>query len=230
MNDNFTALVIGARGGIGSAMVSALEKDPRCERVIGASRTGDYQADIGDKESLKALAKRLRDEGVSLDFLFIATGILAPEGKGPEKSLSALDPETMKEVFQINAFGPALAIAAFAPLLRRNAPTRVAALSARVGSIGDNGLGGWYSYRASKAALNQLLHSAAIELQRKHTENVCVALHPGTIETALTAGHANGNFTHSPEECVQNLLTVLDSLTPADTGEFFDYAGKAIPW
>ena len=131
----------------------------------------------------------------------------------------------------MNAVGPALVLKHFVPLLPRRGRSVVAALSARVGSIGDNRLGGWYGYRASKAALNQLLRTAAVELARTHPEAVCVALHPGTVATRLSAPHGKAGLrVRTPDQAAADLLAVLDGLTPAHTGGFFDADGRAVPW
>jgi NAD(P)-dependent dehydrogenase (short-subunit alcohol dehydrogenase family) len=162
--------------------------------------------------------------------VLVATGALAPPGLGPEKSLRALDPAAMAALFALNATGPMLVLKHALRLMPRDRRAVFAALSARVGSIGDNALGGWYSYRASKAALNQLVRTAAIEVARSHRAAAVVALHPGTVATALTAAHAHGHPTVAPATAAANLLAVIDRLTPADTGSFLDWKGERIPW
>ena len=162
------------------------------------------------------------------DLIFVAVGILAPTGASPEKTLGAISAGDMAQVMAVNAIGPALILSHVPPLLAKTGV--VAVLSARVGSIGDNRIGGWYSYRASKAALNQIVHGAAIELGRSHKQSVCVALHPGTVETPFTADYAGRHKTVSAPEAAANLLAVLDGLTPAQSGGFYDYAGKEIVW
>jgi NAD(P)-dependent dehydrogenase (short-subunit alcohol dehydrogenase family) len=136
----------------------------------------------------------------------------------------------MASQFALNAIGPALVLKHMVRHLPRDRVSRFAVLSARVGSIGDNALGGWYSYRAAKTALNQLIHTASIEVARTHPQSIVVALHPGTVDTALTAAHAGGHPTVIPAVAATNLLAVLDRLTPADTGGFFDWKGETIPW
>jgi len=133
-------------------------------------------------------------------------------------------------VMAVNAIGPALVLGHMARLLPRDRRAVVAVLSARVGSIGDNRIGGWHSYRASKAALNQIVRGAAIEIGRTHRQAVCVALHPGTVATSFTAGYAGRHPTVAPDEAATNLLAVLDGLTPAQSGGFYDYAGVVVPW
>lgn len=218
------ALVIGASGGIGRALVAALTAQG--VDTVELSRSGDG-LDVTDEASVEAHLGALDGP---FDLVFVATGALELDGRGPEKSLREVSAETMEAQFRLNCVGPSLVLKHAARLLPRDRESRFAALSARVGSIGDNGLGGWYSYRTAKAALNQMIHGAAIELRRTHKQSICVALHPGTVETPLTAKYAGGHSTVTPEEAARNLLGVLEGLSPADTGGFFDWAGKAVPW
>ncbi|QFT91996.1 C-factor [Roseovarius sp. THAF9] len=218
------ALVIGASGGIGSALVAELEK--RDVRVTRLSRSGDG-LDVTDEASVEAHLGSLDGE---FDLVFVATGALELDGRGPEKSLKELSAEAMEAQFRVNCVGPSLVLKHAVRLLPRDRECRFAALSARVGSIGDNGLGGWYSYRTAKAAVNQMIHGGAIELSRTHKQSICVALHPGTVETPLTEKFAGGHKTVTPEAAAQNLLDVLAGLTPENTGQFFDWAGEPVPW
>lgn len=217
------ALVVGASGGIGGALCAALTS--RAE-VVGLSRRGDG-LDVTDEVSV---ARVLGAQVPGFDLVIVATGALVLDGRGPEKSLRALDPAALAAQFALNAMGPVLVLKHALRLMPRDRPVRFAALSARVGSIGDNALGGWYGYRAAKAALNQFIHTAAIEVARSHRQSVVVALHPGTVDTGLTAVHGAGHPTVAPATAATNLLAVLDTLTPADTGGFFDWQGKRIPW
>lgn len=217
------ALVVGSSGGIGAALVAALAT--RGE-VIGLSRRGDG-LDVTDEASIAAVLGRL--EG-AFDLVILATGALEVAGARPEKALKALDAGAMAAQFALNAIGPALVVKHALRLLPKDRVARVAALSARVGSIGDNALGGWYSYRAAKAALNQLIHTASIEVARSHPLAVLALLHPGTVATALTGPYAGGHSVVSPEMAAGHLLAVLDRLGPADTGGFFDWAGERVPW
>ena len=164
------------------------------------------------------------------DLVFVAVGILAPPGATPEKALGAITAGDMAQVMAVNAIGPALILSHVPGLLPKDGRGVVAVLSARVGSIGDNRIGGWYSYRASKAALNQIVHGVAIELGRTHKQSVCVALHPGTVETPFTADYAGRHKTVPAPQAAANLLSVIDGLTPAQSGGFYDYAGKEIVW
>jgi NAD(P)-dependent dehydrogenase (short-subunit alcohol dehydrogenase family) len=217
------ALVIGASGGIGTALAAALAE--RGAVVTRLSRSGDG-FDITDPEKVTSVLRGL--EGV-FDMILVASGILAPEGGRPEKALSEIDADTMADVFAANTIGPALVLRHLPRLLPREGRAIVGVISARVGSIGDNRLGGWYSYRASKAAVNQIVHTAAIEIARKRPEAVLVALHPGTVETAFTQAY----YVHdkvAPEVAAANLLAVMDRLSPAESGGFYDWAGKPVPW
>ena len=218
------ALVIGASGGIGSALADALG-------IAGASVTQlsrrDNGLDVTDEVSVKAALGRLTGP---YELIVVATGALEIDGAEPEKSLSALSASAMLDQYALNAIGPALILKHSARLLPKDRRAVFAALSARVGSIGDNRLGGWYSYRASKAALNQIIHTASIELARSHKNLICVALHPGTVATAFTRKYLGRHRSVPAEEAAQNLLSVIAELDPAQTGGFFDWAGKPIAW
>ena len=218
------ALVIGVTGGIGAAVAAQLRAD-RWD-VTGLSRSVDG-FDVGNPASVE---RCMAAQSGPFDLIFVALGVLAPLWGTPEKSLSAIKPEDMAAVYAVNAIGPALILRHAARLLPKDNRGVIATLSARVGSIGDNKIGGWYSYRASKAALNQIVHGAAIELGRSHKSSVCVALHPGTVATPFTADYAGRHATVPPQEAAKNLLGVIAKLTPEDTGGFFDYAGKEIVW
>ena len=218
------ALVIGASGGIGAAMVAALLA--RGVAVKGLSRQVDG-LDVTDEASVLRMVGAL--EG-PFDLVFVATGALAPPEQGPEKALRGLDAGQLAAQFALNATGPMLILKHALRLMPRDSRAVFAALSARVGSIGDNGLGGWYSYRASKAALNQMLHTAAIEVARNRPQAVVVALHPGTVDTGFGAAFHAGRATITPAEAARRLLSVIDGLTPALTGGFFDHLGAVVPW
>lgn len=212
------ALIIGASGGIGAALADHLATDHSVTRLSRAE-TG---LDITNEASVEAALSGLDP----VDIAFIATGILMPPGESPEKSMEMLGAENMARTFAVNAIGPALVLKHLAPKLTETA--RVGVLTARVGSIGDNKMGGWYSYRAAKAAANQVTHGAAIEIGRKRKGSVVVALHPGTVETPFTDGYKAPKVT--APEAAANIVQVLTDLTPEDSGGFFDYAGKRIPW
>lgn len=218
------ALVVGASGGIGAAMAARLAG--RGAEVTGLSRSADG-LDVTQEDSVAAALGRL--EG-PFDLVFVATGGLSIDGQDPEKTLKALEPARLQAQFALNAIGPALVLKHALPLMPREGWAVFAALSARVGSIGDNRAGGWYGYRAAKAALNQLIRTAAIEVARTHREAVVVALHPGTVATPLTRRYLGRHPSVAPEQSAENLLQVIDGLTPAQTGGFYDWAGKEIVW
>ncbi len=225
------AIVIGQSGGIGAAIKAALEASGSFESVIGFSRTSEPGIDLLDEATIAAAAAQAKATGLDIRLVFDATGFLHGNGFSPEKSLSAIDPAHMAYAFAVNAAGPALLMKHFLPLLPKSGKSVFATLSAKVGSIGDNALGGWYSYRASKAALNQLVHSAAIELKRRAPEAICVALHPGTVDTGLSGDFAkNGLTVRPPSDAATMLIEVIDQLKPAQTGGFYDYKGEALPW
>ncbi|MCT8161093.1 SDR family NAD(P)-dependent oxidoreductase [Pseudoruegeria sp. SHC-113] len=217
-------LIIGASGGIGAALAQA--STAAGAEVVGLSRSADG-LDVTDEASIARLL-----EGVdgAFDRILCTVGQLAPEGSAPEKSLRAVEPQALAQLYAVNAIGPLLLLKHLLPRQPRNAPWQFAALSARVGSIGDNHLGGWYGYRASKAALNQMLRTAAIEVARTHKQATICALHPGTVATDFTADYRTRHPAVPAAESAAHLLSVLDGLTPADTGCFRDWAGKEIPW
>jgi NAD(P)-dependent dehydrogenase (short-subunit alcohol dehydrogenase family) len=151
-------------------------------------------------------------------------------GFRPEKSVKALDGVAMAAQFALNAIGPALVLKHVWRLIPKDRAAKVAVLSARVGSIGDNRLGGWHGYRAAKAALNQIVRTCAVELARTHPQAALVALHPGTVATGLTAAYAGGHPTVTPEVAAENLLAVLERVGAAQSGQFFDWKGEVVPW
>lgn len=225
------AAVVGSSGGIGAACIDALERSGRFSRVIGLGRDGAPPLDLLDETSIAAATSSLAAAGLPLRLVIDATGFLHGRGFSPEKRLHQLSAAHLAHAFAINATGPALLMKHCLNLLPREGKSVFVTLSARVGSIGDNHLGGWYSYRASKAALNQLVRTAAIELSRSHREAVCVALHPGTVASTLSAPFAKAGLeVQPPEVAAARLLAVVDRLTPADSGGFRDWRGEVLPW
>jgi NAD(P)-dependent dehydrogenase (short-subunit alcohol dehydrogenase family) len=218
------ALILGSSGGIGSAVVRQLRTQGA--DVIELSRRGNG-LDLTDQQSVERAAASLQGE---FDLIFNATGALQIDGHRPEKTLNAIDAEAMSKQFALNAIGVALALRYFSPALRSKERAVFASLSARVGSIGDNRLGGWISYRAAKAAQNQIVRTAAVEIARKRPNAVVVVLHPGTVETGLSAAYATHHPTISPEQSAAALLGVMSRLTAADTGTFWDWKGEEVPW
>jgi NAD(P)-dependent dehydrogenase (short-subunit alcohol dehydrogenase family) len=225
------ALVLGSSGGIGSAMLRRLQATRPAGRVTGLSRSTSPSFDLTDEGSIAAAAEHLERLGAPLRLLVVATGMLHDGELMPERSLRELSPEHLARAYAINAIGPAMVLKHFAPLLPRDCRSVMAFLSARVGSIGDNRLGGWYAYRASKAALNQLIRTASIELKRTRPSAICVALHPGTVDTPLSAPFSkNGLDVRSPDEAAEQLLQVILALEPRHSGSFLDYSGNQLPW
>jgi NAD(P)-dependent dehydrogenase (short-subunit alcohol dehydrogenase family) len=225
------ALVIGASGGIGAALLARLQADTRFTRVLGLSRRSQPSLDLLDEASIAQSAAHVAGLGLPLRLLIDATGLLHGPGLQPEKTWQQLDPVQMAQAFATNAIGPALLMKHFLPLLPREGRAVFATLSAKVGSIGDNHLGGWYSYRASKAALNQLVRTAAIELRRRQPQALCVALHPGTVATGLSAPFAKtGLQVQAPDHAAARLLGVIDGFQAADSGGFFNHDGSVLPW
>jgi NAD(P)-dependent dehydrogenase (short-subunit alcohol dehydrogenase family) len=218
------ALVIGASGGIGRAMVEEMRR--RGGNVTALSRREDG-LDVTDPASVDRIMGGLAGP---FQTIFVSVGILAPEGGAPEKQLGAIDPEQMARVFAVNTIGVANVLTHLPRLLPKTGRSVTGVLTARVGSIGDNGIGGWYSYRASKAALNQIVHGAAVELKRSHRESIVAALHPGTVDTPFTAGYDPAHGKSSPDEAAANLCDVMEGLVHEQSGGFYDYAGREIPW
>lgn len=232
-----TAVVVGATGGIGRALTEQLAQGGRYERIFAFSRnpvefTSDVSVtsgrlDLTDEGSIAAAASSV---GRS-DLVIVATGVLQSESLRPERSYRSIDADAMVESFRINTVGPALVAKAFLPTLPKDRPAVFAALSARVGSISDNRLGGWHAYRASKAALNMLICNFALELARERPSAVCVGLHPGTVETTLSKPFQRGvpaSQLFSPSYSAACMLNVLEKLTPSDSGGVFAWDGSRI--
>ncbi|GGD76567.1 SDR family NAD(P)-dependent oxidoreductase [Croceicoccus mobilis] len=233
--------VFGASGGIGAALVDALSDRKDVEEVYALMRSPGRKGekatplafDYGDEGSIIAAVERMTGDG-PLDLVIVATGLLSRGDEiQPEKTWRSLDAEAMAENFRINTIGPALIGKHVLDHLSREGRPLFAALSARVGSIEDNGLGGWHSYRAAKAALNQIIRNFAIELRRRNKRAVAVALHPGTVETTLSEpfrGNVPDEKLFTPEYAAACLLSVIDGLSAGDSGGFFAWDGKPIPF
>jgi NAD(P)-dependent dehydrogenase (short-subunit alcohol dehydrogenase family) len=225
------AVVIGSTGGIGQALFDALTQDTRYAQVIGLSRRSLPALDLTDEASIAVSAAYLGGLPGEIRLIILATGVLQGQGTLPEKTWRQLDPHALAQAFAINAIGPALVMKHMLPLLPRTGRAVFAALSAKVGGIGDNHLGGWYGYRASKAALNQMVRTAAIELARQRPEAICLALHPGTVDTGLSAPHGKAGLNvRSPQNAAALMLGLLDQVTLAQTGQFLDPTGATLPW
>ncbi len=237
--DNLTVAIVGASGGIGQAFCRMLASDAQVDTVYAFSRSPlefqhdkitTHNIDIEDETSVKAAADALGD--VEFDLVLVLTGILHQgDDLQPERRLSELSPENLHKAFAVNTIGPAMVAKHFIPKLKRRTKSVFAALSARVGSIADNRLGGWASYRSSKAALNQILRTIAIEHARSAKHSIVVALHPGTVDTGLSkpfTGRTPPEKLFTPEQSAAYLLKVIDGLTPADSGDFFAWDGQKI--
>ena len=224
------AIVFGATGGIGGALVEVLKTSNAFDRVVGLSRRSSPSIDLLDEKSLQQAVDYAAELG-DLRLVIDATGFLYDEHQAPEKNLGQVNASNLARAFALNAIGPALIMKHVLPRLPRTGKSVFATLSARVGSIGDNRLGGWYAYRASKAALNQIVRSAAIELSRRSPEAFCIALHPGTVATRLSAPFTAASLdVLAPEMAAQSLIKVIDQLPPGASGGFFDWRQQPIPW
>ena len=233
MTGNGSAIIIGASGGIGAALADALQVDGHHDVIHRFARQlpAPHSIDITDEASVAAAAAWVHDSGPPPRLVIVATGLLHAQGQQPERKLADINADWMAQNFAVNTIGPALIAKYFLPLLPRRGRTVFAMLSARVGSIGDNRSGGWYSYRASKAALNQLVRSFAIAEARRNPDALVVALHPGTVDTSLSAPFQRGvpieKLTSAAAAAV-NLQRTLETLTSAETGRIFAWDGSEI--
>ena len=229
------ALIIGSGGGLGAALRAQLEADANYARAIGLSRNTEVSVNYFDESSLvkaaESVASLCATSNLELRLLIVATGFLHGDAGQPERSFTNMDAAYLQQVFKINTLGPALVMKHFLPLLPKTGRCVAGFVSAKVGSIGDNALGGWYGYRASKAALNQLVKTASIELTRRNKDSICVSLHPGTVATKLSEPFAKTGLNVRPAiEAADDLLAVLAGLNPADTGCLVDYKGQKLPF
>ncbi|MCA1779128.1 MAG: SDR family NAD(P)-dependent oxidoreductase [Xanthomonadaceae bacterium] len=249
----FTAVVAGSSRGIGLALVRELLASDRVELVIACARaTGDsvglqalgeqygarlerFEVDMTRASTIAGAAERLKAARIRPHLVLNVAGLLHDEAVGltPEKRLEDIDPAALERVFAVNTVGPAMMLRHFLPLMSRDGKAVFAALSARVGSISDNRLGGWYAYRSSKAALNQMLKTASIEARRRFSNLIIAALHPGTTDTDLSAPFQanvpNGKL-FTQQFVAQRLLAVIDGLSSDDSGGFFAWDGQVVPW
>lgn len=227
LGNGYKALVIGASGAIGQAFCQLLRADPNCAGVRELSRSSSPALDLETPTSIAEAAAALADEG-PYQLILLTAGLLHRPGIAPEKSLAAIEAEALQAVFQVNALGPALVLRHFLPLLDKQGA--MAMLSAKVGSIGDNRLGGWYAYRASKAALNMLIKTAAIELARSKPKARLLSLHPGTVISPLSQPFRGASAARPAEQAAAEMLRVIDALGPEHSGSFHAYDGQRLPW
>lgn len=226
LGPNARVLVIGASGAIGQACAIAAGNQFGMMNVTMLSRAADG-LDITDETSI---IEHLGGLSGPFDLILIATGGLEIGGHAPEKSIQHSSADAYTHQFALNAIAPALILKHLPPLVANDTPAVIATLSARVGSITDNRLGGWISYRAAKAALNQIIRTSAIEYRRTHPKAICVAIHPGTVRSALTRKYVGNNPSVAPQEAAQNILNVIAGLTPKQNGGFFDWKGDVVEW
>jgi NAD(P)-dependent dehydrogenase (short-subunit alcohol dehydrogenase family) len=246
-----TRLVIGANRGIGLALVRAQLARPEVTRLVATHRAGSNldelreleaqwpgklltaSLEVTDPRDLAELGRLAREFDGGFDLVIHAAGILHEGEMGPEKSLARCEPDQLMRLFEVNSVAPLMTARALLPAQPRKKRFVFAALSAMVGSIGDNRLGGWYGYRASKAALNQFMRTLSNECRVSHPQAAVVALHPGTTDTALTRPfqrNIDPQRLYTPEQTAERLLSVIDGLKPADSGRFYNWDGSEIPW
>lgn len=224
----FNALVIGSSGTIGSAFVDLLKNNPSCSRVVGIHRQSEHPLDYQNPVSIKSCANGLAAAG-PFQLIINTIGVLHSQDWMPEKKLDDLDAEQLSELFKINTIGPALTIRHFSKLLDLQHAIMVS-LSAKVGSIEDNRLGGWYSYRASKAALNMIIKTASIELARTKPNIALIAMHPGTVNSRLSKPFRGEQIGRVPQDAVADMFQVIENLQLTDSGSFMTYSGEKLPW
>lgn len=228
----YNALIIGSSGGIGHAFVELLQADPNCAEVVGISRNTPISIDLENEASIANAAASLKTKA-PFDLILVCTGILHDSSEksaiSPEKKLGDINPLQLQHVFAINTFGPGMILRYFTPLLSKNNSV-MALLSAKVGSIEDNRLGGWYSYRASKAALNMLIKTAAIEVARTNPHTSLIALHPGTVNTSLSKPFGGETKGQNPLDAATQMLAALDAQPASSQASFLAYDGKVLPW
>ncbi|EZP65832.1 SDR family oxidoreductase [Pseudomonas sp. RIT357] len=227
LGEGYRALVIGASGAIGSAFCELLNQDPSCAYVRELGRNSVPCLDLEEADSIASAASELAQEA-PYQLILHAAGLLHRDEIKPEKSYSAIEADTLQTIFQVNTIGPALVLRHFLPLLDPRGA--MAMLSAKVGSIGDNRLGGWYAYRASKAALNMMIKTAAIELVRTRPQTRLLSLHPGTVISGLSHPFRGASEARPANIAAHELLSLIDRLGPADSGNFFAYNGERLPW
>jgi len=224
----FCALVIGSSGTIGGAFVELLNSNPSCSKVIGIHRHSEPSIDYQNPDSIESCATALSEEG-PFHLIINTIGVLHSSDWMPEKKLDDLNTEQLIELMKINAIGPALTIRHFSKLLDPKNSIMIT-LSAKVGSIEDNRLGGWYSYRASKAALNMLIKTASIEWARTKPNTALIAIHPGTVNSGLSKPFRGEQIGRPANDAVSDMFRVIENLKKEDSGSFVSYSGEKLPW
>ena len=230
-------LIAGASGAIGKEFTKLYSDDPSVDKIITLStkknifsheKIQSEEVDYSNEETFENLDKILQLESIST--IMIATGILHADEIKPEKSIDAINFDNLKKVFQVNVFGPTLLIKKLLPLIKKSQGVKIVFLTARVGSITDNKLGGWYSYRSSKSALNMMISNLSIELQRLNKQNIVIGIHPGTVKSPLSEPFLK-NVKHnifSPRESVELMTLVISKISQKDSGKCFDFSGKLL--
>jgi NAD(P)-dependent dehydrogenase (short-subunit alcohol dehydrogenase family) len=226
--EGYRALIIGSSGTIGSAFLDLLQADPRCGHAIGIHRHSSPAINYADESSIERAAQTLASSG-PFHLIINAIGVLHTDAWSPEKKGADLCFGQLEDIFKINAFGPAVTLAKFSALLAKDSAI-MAVLSAKVGSIEDNRLGGWYSYRASKAALNMLLKTTAIELRRTQPHSKLITLHPGTVNSRLSKPFKGEQIGRPANDAARDMLAVLNQLPLSESGSFYSYSGEKLPW
>ena len=230
MNKNNLAVIVGGTGAIGNAVADQLNQIGFSDIIKIGTKTSPA-IDFNDENSILESAEYIKEKNKPISIFFDATGILHHNSSMPEKTFKSIEFDFAKKNFLINAIGPALLIKYFVPLLDKEEKSVFASLSAKVGSISDNGYGGWYSYRASKAALNQLIKTASIEMKVKNKKAIIVALHPGTVKSDLSKPFQKTNLKiQNPEESAKHLVKIINSIDQSQTGKFFNWDGSEIAW
>jgi NAD(P)-dependent dehydrogenase (short-subunit alcohol dehydrogenase family) len=230
-------LIAGSSGAIGKEFTRFYSDDPNVEKIVTLSRKAiessdekvqSIEIDYSKEETFENLDKIVELESISS--IIIATGILHTDQIKPEKSINSIDFESLKDVFQVNVFGPILLVKKLLPLIKKSQGVKIVFLTARVGSISDNEIGGWYSYRSSKSALNMMISNLSIELQRANKEHIVIGIHPGTVKSNLSEPflrHVKHNI-FSPRESVELMSQVISNISQKDSGKCFDFLGKVV--
>ncbi|MGA0095593.1 MAG: SDR family NAD(P)-dependent oxidoreductase [Burkholderiaceae bacterium] len=240
LRDGYQVALFGASGGLGAALLRAFIEDPCCGRihagarhalVLDSTKVSPFTFDLQHEDSIAQAAEQIQHASNTVDLTLVATGVLHGQHLQPEKTYRSLNGDALAHWFELNTIGPALIAKHMLPMLPTATRGVFAAVSAKVGSISDNRLGGWHGYRASKAALNMLIKTFALEVSRRHPLALCVALHPGTVDTPLSKPFQSavkpGQLTH-PDDAARHLLGVLDQAPVEQSGSLLAWNGAVI--